>query len=634
MVLSGITRRSLLVTVVPAAALAWFAGLAFAGDDPAAAGPPNILWITCEDISPHLGCYGDGYAVTPNIDRLAEQGVRYTRAFATASVCTPARSCLITGVYASSLGTQHLRGHAPLPQRIRCFTEYLREAGYYCSNNVKEDYNFTTPPGAWDESSRQAHWRGRKPDQPFFSVFNFTTTHQGQIRYSAEQFAKINAQLAPDQRHDPAKVPVPPYYPDTPEVRRNLAQLYTQITKMDKQVRGLLDQLQEDNLAENTIVFFYSDHGDGLPRHKRWIYDSGTRVPLVIRFPEKFQHLAPGRPGATVDRLVSFVDFAPTVLSLAGLEIPATMQGRVFLGRQAGPSPQYVFAIRDRVDEVYEFSRTVRDGRYRYIRNYMPHRPRMQHSDYSEHTPIRKELRRLAAGGELQGPSEQFMSPTKAPEELYDTQADPHEIHNLADSPDHREILRRMRSALHGWMIETCDMGLLPEAQMHTRAGGNSPYEMARQDGKFPIERILEAAERVGRGPAERPRLTALLAEDDPAVRYWAATGLAALGPEARPAAEALTKALADPAPSVRLAVAEALCRLGREKDALPVLAAGLEDQDHRIRLQAAMTLVALGRQARPVIAQMKKAAAETNKSQHATYARWALAHALKNLQR
>jgi uncharacterized sulfatase len=468
---------------------------------------PNILWITCEDISPHIGCYGDAYAITPNLDRLASQGVRYTRAFATASVCTPARSCLITGVYANSLGTQHLRGPVPRPQHVRCFTEYLREAGYYCSNNAKEDYNFVTPKTAWDESSKQAHWRKRKPGQPFFSVFNFFTTHQSQIRYCEEEFAKVTSELAPDERHDPMRAPLPPYYPDTPIVRRNMAQLYTQITKMDKQAGELLEQLEEDGLADNTIVFFYSDHGDGLPRHKRWIHDSGIRVPLIIRFGAKYRHLAPAEPGAAVGRLVSFVDFAPTVLSLPGLKIPSHMQGRAFLGSQAGAPRQYVFAARDRVDEVYECSRAVRDERYEYIRNYMPHRPRMPHSTYSEITPIRQELHRLAAEGRLKGTANWLMSPDKPTEELYDTQADPHEVHNLAESPQHGDTLKRMRAVLQSWMIEIRDTGLLPEAQMHLRCGDRPPYEMARDANAFDVRRILGAAELVGKGSAERVNL-------------------------------------------------------------------------------------------------------------------------------
>jgi len=605
------------------------------------AGPdrPNVLWITCEDISPNLGCYGDRHAVTPTLDRLAEEGVRYSRAFASASVCTPARSSLITGVYASSLGTQHLRAAAPLAKAVRCFTEYLREAGYYCTNNVKEDYNFATPAAAWDESSRQAHWRGRKSGQPFFSVFNLENTHQSRIRYSQEQFARITARLTSNERHDPAEIPLPPYYPDTPVVRRDVARLYDLITAMDYQVADLLEQLEEDGLAEDTIVFFYSDHGTGMPRHKRWLYDSGTRVPLIIRFPEKHRRLAPGRPGSTADRLVSFVDFAPTMLSLVGLNIPGYMQGRPFLGRPfldrpAAEPRKYVFSIRDRVDEVYEFSRTVREGRYRYIRNYMPHRPRMQHSDYSERTPTRQEFRRLAASGELEGPPKEFMSSTKAAEELYDTQNDPHEVHNLADSsePEHEGVLKRMRGVLHRWMIATRDTALMPEADMHLRCGGRSPYDVARQTDEFPVARILAAADMVGKGPQKLAALTGLLHDSDSAVRFWAATGLTVLGPDARDSTDALLQALADSSPNVRFAAAEALCLLDREADALPVLISGLQEKDQRLRLHAAITLAAIGEKARAAISPMKKAAAAPPRGNHAVYVRWALVYALRNL--
>ena len=606
----------------------------FAGPATAAPPRPNVLWITCEDISPVLGCYGDAYAVTPNLDRLAGEGVRYTRAFSVASVCSPARSCLITGVYPSSLGTQHLRSTLRLPNEVRCFTEYLRQSGYYCTNNVKQDYNFATPPGSWDESSGQAHWRKRRAGQPFFSVFNITTTHQGQIRLPEGQFARRTARLEPHQRHDPAKAPLPPYYPDTPAVRRDVARLYDLVTAMDKQAADLLEQLEEDGLADETIVFFYSDHGTGMPRHKRWLYDSGIRVPLVIRFPEKYRHLSPGEPGSVIDRLVSFVDFAPTVLSIAGLEIPNAMQGRAFLGPKAAEPRQYVFAVRDRVDECYELSRAVRDARYEYIRNYMPHRPYMQLSTYSEPGPTRRELRRLAAGGKLTGPPARFMSPTKAPEELYDTRTDPHEVHNLADSPDHQEILQRMRSVQRQWMLDTHDTALLPEAEMYLRSGGLPPYEMVRDPGKYPQERIIEAAELVGRGPAALPKLAAMLADDDSTVRYWGAVGLVALGTDAEPAADALAEALGDPAPNVRLAAAEALANLGREAVAVPVLVEGLQSDDGWVRLHAAIVLAAIGPRARPALPQINQAMRDQRKGQATLYVRWALGHALKTMIR
>ena len=604
-----------------------------AGEDASTEKRPNILWITCEDISPLLGCYGDEFAITPNLDALAWQGVRYSNAFATASVCSPSRSCLITGVYPISLGTQHLRSKVPLPASIKCFTEYLRVAGYYCTNNVKEDYQFATPPETWDESSRQADWRKRGPDQPFFSVFNLTCTHQGQVRLRGDALAARTASLTPGERHDPAKVPLPPYYPDAPEVRRDMANLYDLITVMDKQAGKLLGQLKEDGLAEDTIVFFYSDHGTGLPRHKRWIFDSGVHVPLIVRFPEKFAELAPAEPGSTVDRLVSFVDFAPTVLSLTGLEIPDYMQGVAFMGPKSGEPMEYVFAVRDRVDEVCEMSRAVRNKRFRYIRNYLPHRARMQHSYYSEQTPTRQAFRRLAAAGQLSGPPLELISPHKPPEELYDIAEDPYELLNLAASPEHEETLVEMRKALWPWMIERRDTGLLPEAEIYTRSKGSTPYEMAKMDQKFPVARVLGAAELVGKGPEHRDELAKLLGDSDSAVRYWATVGLLALGSEAKPAEQALLKAVADPAPSVRVAAAEALCAIGQEAKALPVLIAALHDEDGWVRLQAAVVLEKIGPKARPALAEMKAILADAPKHEATLYLKWSLGRAVAELE-
>jgi len=610
-----------LATVVPATGTA------------AAPQPPNILWLTTEDLSPVLGCYGDGYAVTPNLDRLAAQGVRYTHAFAMASVCTPARSCLITGIYSSSLGTQHLRGEQPLPEGVRCFSEFLREAGYYCTNNVKEDYNFKTPEAAWDESSNKAHWRGRKPGQPFFAVFNFMTTHQSRVRFRDEQLERVTARLAPEQRHDPAKAPLPPYYPDTPVVRRDVAQLYDLVTAMDYQVRDMLAQLDEDGLADNTIVFFYGDHGTGIPRGKRFLHDSGTRVPLLIRFPEKYRHLAPGKPGTTCDRLVSFVDFAPTVLSLVGLPIPDYVQGTVFLGAKQGEPREFVYAIRDRVDEVMEFSRSVRDRRWLYIRNYYPHRPRLQHSTYSELTPTRQELRRLSAAGKLTGAAADLMGPTKPAEELYDAVSDPHQVHNLAAEPEHAERLLSMRAKLHTWMVATRDTSLLPEVDMCRRSKGGSPYAMAQGESPFHPAGVLNAAELVGRGPGQLDNLREALGARDPAVQFWGATGLAALGPQAAPATDELKAALADDAPNVRLAAAEVLCNLGHEEEALPVLLGHLTDEDPRVQLTAAIHLAAVAEKARSIKPQIEEIARRIEpRGTFPMYTRWALDYALEKM--
>jgi len=389
---------------------------------------PNILWITCEDTSVALGCYGDKYAKTPNLDRLASDGVRYTNMYATAPVCSPARSSIITGVYAPSLGTQHLRSIVQRPEDICCYTEYLRQSGYYCTNNLKQDYQFKTPDGAWDESSKNAHWRKRPDGKPFFSVFNFVTTHQSRTRYTGEKLKEVNASLPKKLRHDPSEAPLPPYYPDTKLVRENVAAHYTQVTLMDQAVGKILDDLEKDGLSEETIVFFYSDHGSGLPRGKRWLHDNGIHVPFIIRCPKQYRHLIPGRPGSRSDRLVSFVDLAPTMMSLIGLAIPDYMQGKAFAGEEPGEPREVVFAARDRVDEVILCSRTVHDGNFQYIRNFHPHRPRMPLSRYSEPTPIRAEIRRLNAEGVLKGDQAWLAQETAPAEELYCLSTDPHEM--------------------------------------------------------------------------------------------------------------------------------------------------------------------------------------------------------------
>ena len=462
------SRRDFLRRASGAAAISALTSRPAAAEPPAslpAAERPNILWITCEDISPDLGCCGDAFAVTPNLDRLAARGVRFTNAFSVSGVCAPSRSALITGMYPTTIGSHHMRtsnkGYECVPPpEVKCFTEYLRAAGYYCTNDAKTDYQFRSPITAWDDCSRGARWRTREKHQPFFAVVNFTTTHEGQLW-----------RIGGDLQHDPAKAKLPPYYPDTPIVRRNWARYHDRITRMDEQVGSLLQALASDGLADGTIVFFFSDHGRGLPRCKRWVYDSGIHVPLIVRFPDKH------KAGTTDDRLVSFVDFAPTVLSLAGVEMPAHMQGRAFLGARAGKARTYVYAARDRMDETYDIIRCVRDKRYKYIRNYQPEKPYAQPIRYMDRMPALQEMRRLAAEGKLQGPQKLFFQPTKPKEELYDVTADPHEVSNLADSEAHSEVLARMRAAHEEWMKRTGDMGLLPEDQVKQRMwpGGDQP---------------------------------------------------------------------------------------------------------------------------------------------------------------
>jgi N-sulfoglucosamine sulfohydrolase len=443
---------------------------------------PNFLWISTEDINPDLGCYGDQYAVTPNLDRLAGQGVRYTNVFTHAGVCAPSRSGVITGAYPVTIGTHHMRCQGVPPHYIKCFTEHLRAAGYYCTNNVKTDYQFDAPLTAWDECSNKAHWRNRPKGKPFFSVINFTITHESQIRNRSEQMLKRLDGLSPAERHDPAQAVLPPYYPDTPVVRQDWAQYYDIVTLMDKQVQEVLDQLEADGLAEDTIVWFWGDHGRGLPRAKRWVYDSGTHVPLILRIPEKWRKPALPenpegvKPGTVNEDLIGFVDFAPTMLSLTGIEIPKYMPGRAFLGRQKAPLREYVLGCRDRMDEAYDVIRTARDKRFRYIRNLMWHVSRAQHIDYMDQMPTMREMRRLYIENKLQGPQMQFFEPTKPVEELYDTTADPHEVNNLAGDPKYKDVLERMRQTLNDWCRARGDLGLIPEPIFD---------ELKRPGGKF-----------------------------------------------------------------------------------------------------------------------------------------------------
>ena len=427
---------------------------------------PNILWISTEDFSPHLGCYGDPLAQTPNIDRLASQGIRFTHVFTTAAISAPVRAGMITGMYQTSIGSMHMRttsyrsnvDNPPLeftavpPHYVKAFTEYLRTAGYYCTNNSKTDYQFAkdpVPESIWDESSNNAHYKNRPDkDQPFFAVFNFMGTHESQ-----------NWDIS-HVKTDPSKVVVPPYYPDTEIVRRNIAKMYDNIALLDEFVSKLLDELEKEGVADNTIVFFWGDHGDGLPRAKRWLYDSGLNIPLTIRWPN---HL---KPGSVNNELISSIDFGPTVLSLAGVKIPVHMQGQAFLGNQKKEPRSYVFAARDRVDESYDMIRSVRNKDYLYIRNFYPNEPYHIWIPYLNRMPIMQEVMRLDAEGRLNAYQKKWMANNRPPEELYDVNADPYQLTNLADDPKYREVLEEMRIQQKKWAMETGDMGYLNEPEM------------------------------------------------------------------------------------------------------------------------------------------------------------------------
>ncbi len=519
---------------------------------------PNILWLTCEDIGPNLGCYGDDYADTPNLDTLAGRGVIYRNAWSNAPVCAPARTCIITGCYAPSAGAEHMRSFLPISRAMPMYPQLLRAAGYYCTNNSKEDYNLEKPGQVWDESSPAAHWRNRAEGQPFFAIFNYTVTHESGIRKRPH-----------DLMHDPARAHIPAYHPNTPEVRHDWAQYYDTITALDAQVGAALRELEEAALAEDTIVFFYGDHGSGMPGHKRCARDAGLRVPLIVAIPEKFAHLASHdyARGGESQRLVSFVDLGPTVLSLAGVQPAPAMQGRAFLGEHEAAPADYVYGFRGRMDERYDLVRCCRDERFVYIRNFMPHLPLGQHVRYMFETPTTRVWHELYAAGELSAVQRFFWEP-RPPEELYDLHEDPEETRNLADSPDHAEVLRRMRAACREWMLATRDVGLLPEPQIHERSAGDAPYDMARDPERYPMARILAAAELASSPePATQPLLDGMT-DPDAAVRWWSAMGLLMRGEAAvQECRAALHTALDDEDSCVRIAAAEALGRFGDEAD-------------------------------------------------------------------
>lgn len=574
-----------------------------AGEQSTTPEPPNVLWITVEDIGPALGAYGDSYARTPTLDRLAKESILYRNAYASAPICAPARSSLITGMRAVALGTQHLRSQIPIPDSIDALSEYLRAEGYYTTNNAKTDYNFSAE-GRWDENSGEAHWRHRSGDQPFFSVFNYGITHEGEVNSPPEDTV-----TGISEYHDPATAPIPPYHPDTPEMRRLWSRQYDLITKLDQKVGDLLQQLKADGAYENTIIFFVSDHGYGLPRYKRWLYDSGLRVPLLVRVPEQYQHLSEHGPGSETDRLVSFEDVAPTVLSLTGVDIPEHMQGRPFLGPDAEPPREYVYGTRSRADDAYDMSRTVTDGRYRYTRNFMPHRSYIQEAIIfsAERKPSYRELRRTYQNGTLPDEGQDMFS-RKPPVELYDTKTDPYETNNLVDSPEHQDIRKKLRSTLYDWILKVRDIGFLHEAEYMIRAEGSTPYEMAQDPQQYNLPRILEAARQVGQEDVSLSTLTEELKSPDSGVRFWGVTALLARGADATPAADALSNALSDSSPSVRLAAAEALCAIDRCAEALPVLAKGLDHERPWVVLQAAIHTRHIGAKAQPIVPDMKDA--------------------------
>ncbi|MCB1686225.1 MAG: sulfatase, partial [Pseudomonadales bacterium] len=477
-------------TLIPDAATATTTATTPATGQSMAARRPNILVIMAEDLGPRIGAFGDRLASTPNIDRLAATGVRFPNTFTAAGVCAPSRAAFITGVHQNTLGAQHMRtSTSPLgaylavpPPEVKAFPELLRAVGYYTFTDRKLDYQFsgifagTGPATIWDAEGVGAHFSGRAADQPFFGLLNLFITHEsatfsssrleaaGDTGGAAVARAAEQARASLPVRTDPDQVSVPPYYPDTPEVRAEIATFYDNVALMDLEVGRILGDLENAGLLDSTIVLWTTDHGDALPRAKRELFDSGIRVPLVVHWPV---HLRPAAraPGSVDARLVSFVDFAPTLLAFAGVAPSPFHQGGNFL---SDPPRRYVFAARDRVDEQVDRVRAVRDAQHKYLRFHLPGTPGAYPIAYRDNQVIMRTLWDELAAGRLT-PTQRLWFEPRPPEALYDLARDPHEVNNLAEDPAHRQTLERMRAALDDWQQRVPDLGAGDEAGMRER---------------------------------------------------------------------------------------------------------------------------------------------------------------------
>ena len=568
---------------------------------------PNILWICVEDMSANMGCYGETTIQTPNIDRLADEGTLFRQAFVTEPVCSPSRSAMVTGMYQTTIGAHLHRSSRHgvkihLPKHIKLISEYFQQAGYYTSNGStlnmnspsetkrgKTDYNFV-----WDEKVYDAaEWSGRKPGQPFFA--------QIQLKGGKNRGAKVPNPV------DPAKVKLPPYYADHPVLREDWAKYLNAVIQTDIEVGEILARLTKEGIADNTVVFFWTDHGISHIRGKQFLYEDGIHVPLIVR--------GPGiKPGTIRKDLVVHIDIAAASLDLAGITIPPYMQGQPIFSPEYKPR-RYVFSARDRCDETVERMRCVRTDRYKYIRNFYPHRSHTQPNRYKDGKQIMIVMRELFAAGKLNSDQARQFLPSRPGEELYDMQSDPHELHNLAESSQHQRTLKKLRKVLVDWIVQTRDLGQIPEPILAEYLEEyDSMWAILNSEANQLLAQRISSTWTLGeRGVESVPQLIKTLNDKDSPVRYVAAMGLGNLGEQARPATEALVAALNDEAGYVRVEAARALCLMDRSTDkAVAILERELANNDNEVvRHYAALALEDIGEKARPAIETLEKARRE-----------------------
>ena len=587
---------------------------------------PNFVWINTHDVSArNLGCYGDDYATTPHLDTLAEEGVRYANAFACGPICSPARTSIFTGMHQTTVGTHHHRSFARRPDFVQMLPHYLLAAGYNCSA-INTDLNTDIDPDEWAAYQSNDALLAQVDEKPFFAIYSFGESHASVFKLTPAQARKQRSSLLTDEElHDPDNAPLPVFMPDTPLARERTALFYDGLMQVDRHVGEVLENLVSAGVLDNTIVFFWSDHGTGFPRGKTHVYDDGLRVPLIIRFPDKYQHLAPGPPGTVVDDLVMTMDMGASVLSMMEVQIPKHFQGQAFLGKQKEPYRDYVCGARDRLDNCNEMIRTIRNERYRYIRNFLPHRPYASFwpdggffaTPPAKGTPEHDfwDTSCLPGAQKVHDPDGVFLLPipeaysayliwqAKKPfEELYDIENDPEEIANLADDPEYSDLKDQMRTQLFAWMIETRDLGLIDETEMIVRA---TEYDGVNCEVGAHCEHyahILETADFPRLGEAGRAKLIDRLDDPDSAVRYWAITGLMSYEVE-NTILQRIGPLVQDESISVSLAAADLLCQNNRIEGAMPALKRALQSDLLWARFRAGANLSFYRRE---VLAQMK----------------------------
>ncbi len=557
---------------------------------------PNILWITIEDTSPQfIGCYGNKDAKTPVIDKLAEEGVRFTNAFSTGTVCSPSRTAIITGVKVYKAGTGNHRSKYPIPDFMKGFPYYLQQQGYYTTNNVKTDYNVKNEKDfikeAWNESSNKTGWWDRKPGQPFFSVFNFNDSHQSRTMTETYDWYLKNVldHLTPEERIGDNDFEMPPFYRDSPEMRKQFARVYNSLKLTDNKIGKLLDRLKEDNLMDSTIIFFYADHGEGMPRGKTNGINYGHRVPFVIWFPEMYKHLSPwGTAGVVTDELIDFTDLAPTLISLAGGKIPDHLKGRPFLGILRKDPVDHLNLSSDRSDNGIDMIRTVTDGRYVYSRNFMPFIPEARYIRYMEIGEIKQQMRKDLADGNL-NPLQKSLFEARPAEFLFDIEHDIWETHNLAKDPDSQNILNKMRNQLKEEVLNSRDVMFLPEYEIAKLSDTTTAYEFRLNYQNYPLKEIYEVASLSGfRDEETTAKQVKALNSENNIIRYWAILGLRSQSAnDLKPYSDIIIKTMNDSYPPVAVTASAIAYEMFGNREAREKLKAFCADKDVNISLMA-----------------------------------------------